>query len=163
MVSSIAVVDKSTIILDHVIRAKGHMFMKPQFLALLASAALVANQAGAHHSYAMYDDKTVTVLHGTVLSFSYLNPHSWISVLDTTGDSKSPVRWDIQATAPFSLARVGISPDTLKPGDRITVAFHPLRDGRHGGSFVLLVTADGVVHGAKPADVGLDASSLSPK
>ena len=137
--------------------------MNKSVFLLLSLAILVVTQAGAHHSYAMYDGKTVTVLRGTVFSFSYVNPHSWISVLGTIGDAESSVRWDIQATAPFSLARIGISPDTLKQGDKITVAFHPLRDGRHGGSFVLLVTPDGVVHGAKPADVGLDGSSLAPK
>ena len=137
--------------------------MSRKRLSLLSLAVLVVNQAGAHHSYAMFDAKSVTVLRGTVVSFSYLNPHSWISVLGTIGDAKSPVRWDIEATAPSYLARIGISPDTLKAEDKVTVAFHPLRDGRHGGSLVLLVTPDGVVHGAKPADVGLDPNSLAPK
>jgi len=137
--------------------------MSRSIFSLLSLAVLLLNPAGAHHSYAMFDAKTVTVLRGTVVSFSYLNPHSWISVLGTISDATSPVRWDIQATAPSYLARIGISPETLKPEDKVTVAFHPLRDGRHGGSLVLLVTPDGVVHGAKPADVGLDASSLVPK
>jgi hypothetical protein len=122
-------------------------------LSLLSLAVLVVNQADAHHSFAMFDAKTVTVLRGTVVSFSYLNPHSWISVLGTVGDAESSVRWDIQATAPFSLARIGISPDTLKPGDKITVAFHPLRDGRHGGS-LFIGDSDGACT-APPADVGL--------
>ena len=137
--------------------------MNRRVLSLLSLAVLVVNQAGAHHSYAMFDDKTVTVLRGAVVRFSYMKPHSWISVLGPVGDAKSFVRWDIQTTAPVYLARIGISPDTLKQGDKVTVAFHPLRDGRPGGAFVLLVTPDGVVHGAKPADVGLDASSLAPK
>lgn len=142
---------------------QGLTVMSKKLLSLLSLSVLVVNQAGAHHSFAMFDAQTVTVLRGTVVSFSYMNPHSWISVLGTIGDAKSPVRWDIEATAPTFLARIGISPDTLKPEDKVTVAFHPLHDGRHGGSFVFLVTPDGVVHGAKPADVGLDASTLAPE
>jgi len=71
-------------------------------------------------------------------------------------------RWDVEAISRSALASIGIRADTLKPGDKLTVAFHPLRDGRHGGSLVFVITPDGVAHGAKPADVGFDASSLKP-
>jgi hypothetical protein len=110
----------------------------------------------------MFDEHKVELVRGTLLKFTYLNPHSWISVLGTLDNGARIARWDIEATSPSALAAIGIRPDTLKPGDSLAIAFHPLRDGRHGGSLVFAVTPDGVVHGARPADVGFDPSKLKP-
>ena len=110
----------------------------------------------------MFDERKVELVRGTLLRFTYLNPHSWISVLGTLDHGVSVERWDIEATSPSTLAAIGIHADTLKPGDRLVVAFHPLRDGRHGGSLVFAVTPDGLAHGAKPADLGFDPSKLKP-
>ena len=57
---------------------------------------------------------------------------------------------------------MGIRPDTLKPGDKVTVAIRPLKDGRHGGAMVFIITPDGIPHGAKPSDLGLDVETLKP-
>jgi hypothetical protein len=37
----------------------------------------------------------------------------------------------------------GVTPNNLKPGDKIKIVAHPLRDGRHGASLVELTLADG--------------------
>jgi hypothetical protein len=128
-----------------------------------AAALLVAGSASAHHSAAMFDSSKLVVLRGTVTSFSYLNPHSWISVQAAPeGSSEAAKRWDVEATSPSSLARIGVEKDTLKPGEKLTIAIRPLRDGRPGGSMVLFVTADGKRYGADPAAVGLDVAKLKP-
>jgi hypothetical protein len=44
----------------------------------------------------------------------------------------------------------------------LTIAFHPLRDGRAGGSLVFVVPPDGEAHGAKPGDLGFDLATLKP-
>jgi hypothetical protein len=136
--------------------------LKKLSLAFAAIAAMTGGLAAAHHSFAMFDAQKVVLLRGTLIKFSYLNPHSWISVLGTIEGSDSPMRWDIEATSPSSLLQIGIHADTLKPGDKLTIAFHPLRDGRAGGSLVFVVTPDGDVHGAKPADLGFDPATLKP-
>jgi len=110
----------------------------------------------------MFDEHKVELVRGTLLKFTYLNPHSWISVLGTLDNGAGMERWDIEATSPSSMAAIGIRADTLKPGDRLVIAFHPLRDGRHGGSLVFAVTPDGLAHGAKPAALGFDLSKLKP-
>ena len=130
--------------------------------ALAAVAALTAGGAWAHHSYAMFDNTKLVVLKGTLLSFSYENPHAWISVTGASDDKTAPVRWDVEATSPLALARQGIKAETLTPGDKVTVALRPLRDGRLGGSLVFVITPDGIAHGAKPADLGLDVAKLKP-
>jgi hypothetical protein len=136
--------------------------VKPHSLALAAVAALAGTAAFAHHSFAMFDQHKVELVRGTLLKFTYLNPHSWISVIGIVDNQGAAERWDIEATSPSTLAGIGIHADTLKPGDKLTVAFHPLRDGRHGGSLVFVVTPDGVAHGAKPAELGFDPAKLKP-
>jgi hypothetical protein len=133
-------------------------------LLLAASLALMAVPASAHHSAAMFDGTKLVVLRGTVLSFAYLNPHSWISIEGAPdGKGKGPAeRWDIEATAPGSLARIGITPATLKPGDKVTAGIRPMRDGRHAGSLVFFVLSDGKSYGAMPSEFGLDVEKLKP-
>lgn len=130
--------------------------------AALAAGAMIAGPALAHHSYAMFDNTRLVVLKGTLLSFTYVNPHSFISVVGSPDEASAPVRWDVEATSPSALAAVGIKADTLKPGEKLTVALRPLRDGRLGGSMVFVITPDGVAHGANPANLGLDAGKLRP-
>ena len=137
--------------------------MGMRVLALLGIAALGAAPAFAHHSFAMFDDHSVKVVRGTLVKFTFLNPHSWISVLGAADKGGAVERWDIEATSPVSLERAGIKANALKSGDMVTLAFHPLRDGRHGGSMVFIITPDGVTHGAKPADVGLDPVTLEAR
>jgi hypothetical protein len=136
--------------------------LKKFVLASVAVVAMAATPIFAHHSYAMFDNEKVTLVRGTLLTFTYLNPHSWISVTGSVDNGPSE-RWDIEATAPAILSRQGIQADTLKRGDKLTVAFHPLHDGRRGGSLIFVVTPDGVAHGAKPSDFGFDLQSLKPQ
>ena len=45
--------------------------------------------------------------------------------------------------SPNYLGRRGWSKNTLKPGDKVTVTVHPLKDGSKGGSFMKVKLADG--------------------
>jgi hypothetical protein len=133
-----------------------------RWLPALAAGGLWAGGALAHHSYAMFDNTRLVVLKGTLLSFSYVNPHSFISVVGSPDEGAAPVRWDVEATSPSALAAIGIRSDTLKPGEKLTIALRPLRDGRLGGSMVFVITPDGMTHGANPANLGLDPAKLKP-
>lgn len=136
-----------------------------RFLLGLAAGGLgvgVLGGALAHHSYAMFDNTKLVVLKGTLLSFSYVNPHSFISVVGAPDEAAAPVRWDVEATSPLALSAIGIKADTLKPGEKLTIALRPLRDGRLGGSMVFVITPDGATHGANPANLGLDPAKLKP-
>jgi Family of unknown function (DUF6152) len=94
----------------------------------------VTSLAVAHHSYSAFDmtgEKTVT---GTIKKFDYTNPHSWIWI-DVQNESGAVETWGIEGMSPNYLSRRGWSRTTLKPGDKVSITFHPLRDGK-GGSFV---------------------------
>lgn len=136
--------------------------VKKVVTVLVAVAAMAGAPAFAHHSFAMFDGDKLVVLKGTMISFTSMNPHAWLSI-DAKADGKGKAeRWDVEATAPVMLAAIGIRADTLKAGDRVTMGIRPLRDGRKGGSMVFIVTADGVAHGAKPEALGLDLAALKP-
>lgn len=98
--------------------------------------------AYGHHSFAMFDGTKQTVLTGTVREFQFTNPHCFIQLLvEGLGGTKE---WSIEMSNPANLVRNGWRKDTVKPGDRITVTMHPLRQGKvAGGSFVSAVDAKG--------------------
>jgi len=108
--------------------------------------SLVALQAHAHHSGAIFDDGKSTTLIGTVRAFQWTNPHCWIQIL-VPGDGGS-VEWSVEMGSPSQLYRGGLRPGSLKPGDRITVVVHPMRDGSNGGLFVSAIAPDGKALGS---------------
>ena len=104
--------------------------------ALLALIALTASSAAiAHHSFAMFDQKKVMTLEGTVKEFQWTNPHAFIE-LDVPAARGTPVHWSIELNSPNNLKRQGWSRGALKPGDKVTVRLNPLRNGEHGGLFL---------------------------
>ncbi len=119
--------------------------MNRALLAFFLTAAFAA----AHHSFAQFDmEKTITIT-GTVKEFQWVNPHSWIQLM-VTDDKGTEAEWSIEMSSPTSLIRQGWKPKTLKPGDKITIVSHPLRDGRPGGSFVTGTLEDGTKLGGSP-------------
>jgi hypothetical protein len=111
---------------------------------LLAALAVASFPVAAHHSGAMFDDGKSVTITGTVKEFQWTNPHCWIQVLvpGAAGPSEA-VEWSVEMGAPFELFRTGLRPKTIKPGDRITVVVHPMRDGTPAGLFVSATGSDG--------------------
>lgn len=104
--------------------------------------ATLALPAAAHHSFAMFNmDKNVTQT-GTVTDFAWTNPHSWMR-LDIADDSGKIDNMAIEMTSPNNLVTAGWRRSSLKPGDKVTVTYHPLVNGRQGGSLVSVKLADG--------------------
>ena len=104
----------------------------------------IASPAIAHHSYSAFDASRTVTLEGSVVSFQWSNPHSWLQVL-APGPTHAPVTWDLETMGPAVLAQRGILPKTLKPGDKVQVIMNPRRDGSNGGGLVRVTLADGRV------------------
>jgi hypothetical protein len=104
----------------------------------------LATGASAHHSGAMFDQARTVTLAGTIKEYQFTNPHVWIEVLVPDAKGK-PVQWSIEGEGPSLMARLGLKPKALQPGDKVTLKAHPLRDGRPGGSFITMTLADGRV------------------
>jgi hypothetical protein len=109
-------------------------------LALLLWAG--CHSAWAHHSFAMFDMSKTPTLTGTVTNFEWTNPHSWIWMQVQDGKGGSQL-WGLEGQAPGELTRHGWTRHSINIGDKISVQFHPMNDGRLGGSFQVVTLADG--------------------
>jgi len=118
------------------------MINKTLFALAAAGLGLAALPATAHHSFAMFDQRKVMTLEGTVAEFQWTNPHSFIE-MDVPQAGGAAQRWSIELNSPNNLKRQGWSRSALKSGDRITLRMNPLRDGRHGGLFLDVKLANG--------------------
>jgi Family of unknown function (DUF6152) len=93
-------------------------------------ALVAATAAHAHHSHGNYDLTKWTTMEGEVKELHLLVPHSWI-YLDVKEKGET-VTWALEATGPSGLTQVGIKREDVRPGDKIKVRCHLLRDGSTG-------------------------------
>src|SRR5260221_9391171 len=118
--------------------------MKVRVLAAvgIATLAVYAIPAVAHHSFAMFDASKTVTLEGSVKEFQWTNPHAWILLNVANPQGQADV-WAIELNGPSGLARDGWKPKTLTPGMNVSVTIHPLHDGTNGGEFLNVKLADG--------------------
>jgi hypothetical protein len=104
----------------------------------------IAGVAFAHHSAAGVDrTKTVTLV-GTVKEFRWTNPHSWLH-LEVANAGGGTDTWILEMNPPSFLVRAGWKANSIKEGDKVTVAAQPMRNGDPGGIFVSVTLASGQV------------------
>jgi hypothetical protein len=113
-------------------------------LGALLSVAM-ASPAMAHHSTAMFDFTKTVQLEGTIKDFQWTNPHTW-TVVTVTGKPGVAGEYGLEGMSPNYLARNGWTKRTLKSGDKVKLAVHPLKDGRKGGFMVSVTLPDGTIH-----------------
>lgn len=114
-------------------------------LALMTiGGALGAAPADAHHSFAMFDMQKEATATATVTDFRWTNPHAWMHV-DMPDAGGAAGAWAIEMTSPNNLIKGGWRRSSLKPGDKVTVTYHPLINGKKGGSLVRVKLADGAI------------------
>jgi hypothetical protein len=114
------------------------------FTLLGAPALTLSALASAHHSPAVFDRSKEIMVSGVVTEFRWGNPHSWIH-LDVAADDAAAERWSIEMDPASHLARRGWRSTTVKPGDRVSVLVHPLRDEEKGGQYISITLPDGNV------------------
>jgi hypothetical protein len=105
-------------------------------------AALLAVPALAHHSHAMFDYQRQSEVTGTVKIFKWTNPHSWLHMM--APDAKGQVvEYSIEMGTTGGLIRQGWRPNSVVPGDKVTVSIHPLKSGANGGEIRYIVLPSG--------------------
>lgn len=109
-----------------------------------AAVLLAAVPALAHHSFAMFDQRRIVTLEGTVTEFQWTNPHAFIEI-DVPGADGRVTHWSIELNSPNNLKRQGWSRTSVRSGDRVTLRMNPLRDGKPGGLFLDLKLPSGRV------------------
>lgn len=86
-------------------------------LTLLCSCAA----AHAHHSFpAVYDAKTRKTITGVVTQMLYQNPHARLYLRVRNADGSEDL-WELETQNTSFLRRGGWLPDSVQPGDELTV------------------------------------------
>jgi hypothetical protein len=123
------------------------MSLKAVSLTAVAVAAFTTpaftTPALAHHSFAMFDAEQTVTLQGTVKEFEWTNPHSWLRIMVRDAKTDQLVLWALELSSPARLKRMGMSADSVKAGDAVSVTFHPMKDGARGGQFLQAVLPGG--------------------
>ena len=107
-----------------------------------AMALAAASPALSHHSHAMFDHSKELTIAGTVTEFVFRNPHVFLYI-DAKNEKGETLNYWVEMSNLPNMIRRGIGQSTFKPGDKVTVHLHPLKDGRPGGSYVTILAADG--------------------
>ena len=118
----------------------------PAIIGALSVAAAVP--AVAHHSAAIFDFRKPVTLTGTVKAIKVVNPHS--HMLMSITDAKGTRDWDFEGHSASNFYRAGFTRDSVKPGDKISITFAPMHDGRDGGYIVAFTTVAGAKVGFAP-------------
>jgi hypothetical protein len=126
-----------------------------RLLIACVAAGLTAPAVMAHHSFAMFDKTVEKVATGTVVRWAFNAPHSSLFLNVRNADGTETL-WSFEASAPPSLLQRGITGSTFEPGNKITVSYCPLKDGRPGGGLGWVRLADGTF--VNPSDGGCDGS-----
>ena len=106
------------------------------------AAATIAAPAAAHHSFAMFDRDKAISMTGTVKEYEWTNPHVWIHIMAADGQN-APREWSFEMQSVQQDSAAGWRPDSVKPGDKVTIEFHPLKDGSRGGQLMNATLANG--------------------
>jgi hypothetical protein len=100
------------------------MMLRPLVQTLAAGLALAGAPLHAHHSIAgVYDSSREATVDGVVTQFRFVSPHPSLDVRDgRTGQT-----WQIELDNRHEFDAIGITADSLKPGDRVIVHGSPAR------------------------------------
>ncbi len=116
--------------------------MARYILTFIAAIALTSSVL-AHHSEVGIDVNSVVTVQGTVIEFSWRNPHVYIT-LNTTDERGEPLEWRVQTSSTLTMTRVGWNRDSLSRGDRVSVQANPAQDGRAYGILRTIEKENGI-------------------
>ncbi len=118
-------------------------------IGALVLALSITGSAYAHHASAGIDRSSTVTVDGTVKTFKWANPHSWIE-MEVVTDAGETLLWNLEVFPPSYLIRAGWTRSTVSPGDQITVTLNGFSNGDPGGIFVSVTLADGKVLSQRP-------------
>jgi hypothetical protein len=118
-------------------------------IVVALSGSIGLEPASAHHSFALYDMTRSIEIDGSVDKMEWSNPHCWLFIW-VAGSDDAKVTYGFEMSSVGEMTRRGWKKLAVKPGDKIKVKYHPLRDGRNGGLMMSVTTADGQTIGRAP-------------
>ena len=115
--------------------------MKTSLATIVLALVLAAIPLSAHHSWPVSFEKLVTVK-GTVMDFTWENPHPMMTLEVKTDDGKVE-KWLVGGPAINRMEANGWTKNTVKPGDVITGTGYQFSDGQKIIRLERIVFADG--------------------
>jgi hypothetical protein len=127
--------------------------MKSSIVLLLLAVLLACGvQLYAHHSFTAtyFEDKTVKI-EGTLITFQFRNPHSFVTV-EAPDDKGAMQRWGVEWGGAGQLGGQGITRESFKTGDKVVITGNPGRnaDDHRIRMVTIRRTSDGFGWGGKP-------------
>ena len=117
-------------------------------IVVALSGSIGLQSVSAHHSFALYDMTRSVEVDGSVDKLEWSNPHCWLFIF-VAGSDSATVSYGFEMSSVGEMTRRGWKKLLVKPGDKIKVKYHPLRDGRNGGLMMSVTMADGQTIGAR--------------
>ena len=121
----------------------------------LAATLTVATSAWAHHSFAAeFDGSKIQTITGVLVEFEWKNPHAYL-IVDVTDGGGQPTRWGVQSRNLSILKRQGLSRNTFKAGEMLTIELYHHHDPAKPIGFARYITkADGTKYDVIPGGRG---------
>ena len=95
-------------------------------LLLVLSLGVSATFVHAHHSVVgMYDTREEVTIEGIVAELRWRDPHPFLIV--SVGDTGNATQWLLEMDNRRELSRIGMTSETLRPGDHVIVIGNPSR------------------------------------
>jgi hypothetical protein len=126
-------------------------------LFVLAGMLVFGAAAYGHHSIgATYDSTKEVKLVGKIVEFDFRNPHAFVHVEAPDAQGKMQ-RWAVEWGGAGALGTQGVTRNTLKAGDEVTITGNPARSTDANVHRVKMNTlfrkSDGFGWGTKPGEV----------
>ena len=101
--------------------------MRRVILLVIATAMLAGATAYAHHSYgATYDVSKEIKLQGKLVQFVFRNPHAFVHI-EAPDQNGVQQRWAVEWSGTTQLGAAGVTRESLRVGDQITIVGRPSR------------------------------------
>ena len=112
-------------------------------VAIAVCLTQTAPMALAHHSFnGVFDASRTIDVKGVVREFRLVNPHAEMT-LEVMNDSGGKDLRTVEFDGRLNLTVAGWTPETIRPGERVTVHGNPARSGDGRIWFLSLTRADG--------------------
>jgi len=120
--------------------------LRPRLFHAIVAVGIfaAAGPVFAHHSFTMFDMTKRLTLNGSVISFEWTNPDSYIE-FDVPDEQGVVKHWSIEMGSPSILQQAGWKFSSLRKGDKTTLIISPLKNGKPGGFLNTATLPDGRV------------------
>jgi Family of unknown function (DUF6152) len=112
---------------------------------LLLGVAIAAGTtpAAAHHSFAIYDMQQNVEFHGVIETVKLRNPHMAMTLTVTSESGEKKTINFVEGAPANMLARLGLRPEMIPPGQEITAIGAPRNDNPDAWFLKAIILPDG--------------------